>query len=355
MRFRCVQLSSRRFLSFISALIMACFMVQWGCGDSPGPVDIDTSRASEFGFQRNVRTSQIEEGKVAYKTFCIGCHGEAGDGNGVAARFLDPRPRNFINTRFKFSSTRAGQLPTVEDLRGTIIGGLKGSAMPGWDMLPARTVTALVAYIKTFSPKWQEKSPASAIPAVDDPYRSSKDKSEAIARGEALFHGFATCWTCHPSYVSTQKINEYLVEMENPTRDVFRDHLFQPEGKPNSEGEMVYPPDFKRDFVRAGAHVEVLYRSISAGISGTAMPTWVDSMDVMSSHDSNVKLTSSADLWALAYYVQSLVLTRPARLEPDTLTIRSRPQKILRLGEAFVPIEEVIDTGETDEEFIEDD
>ncbi len=343
------------FVACASVMAAVCLLGPMGCSDAPGPVDIDTSRAAEFGFQQSVRTSQIEEGHAAYKTFCIGCHGEAGDGNGNAARFLDPRPRNFINARFKFSSTRAGQLPTDEDLRGTIIGGLKGSSMPGWDMLPARTVTALVSYIKTFSPKWQEKSPASAIPSVDDPYRASEDKAEAIARGEAVYHGYATCWTCHPSYVPTEKINEHLVAMENSTRDVFRDHLFQPVGKPNAEGEMVYPPDFKRDFVRAGAQVDILYRSIAAGISGTAMPTWVDSMDVVSSHDSNVILTSAADLWALSYYVQSLVISRPARLEPDELVVRARPQKILQIGEAFVPVEEVIDTGETDEEFSEDD
>jgi len=85
------------------------------------------------------------------------------------------------------------------------------------------------------------------------------------------------------------------------------------------------------------------------------MPTWVDSMDVVSAHDSNVQLTSSADLWALAYYVQSLVLSRPARLDPDNLDLRPRPQKILQPGEAFVPILEEIDTGATDEEFSEDD
>ncbi len=355
MRVGHVQLAFRKLATLSSTLLVLVIVAQWGCGDDQGPKDIDTSRASEFGFQQSVRTSQIEEGGVAYKTFCIGCHGEFGDGNGKAARFLDPRPRNFIKARFKFSSTRAGQLPSDEDLRGTIIGGLKGSSMPGWDMLPARTVTALVAYIKTFSPKWQDKSLASAIPSVNDPYRAIEDKSAAIARGEAVYHGYATCWTCHPSYVSTQKINEHLVAMENSKRNAFRDHLFQSERKPNSEGEMVYPPDFKRDFVRAGAQIEILYRSIAAGISGTAMPTWVDSMDVASSHDSNVALTSSADLWALSYYVQSLVLTRPSHLEPVGLAMRSRPQKILKLGEAFVPIEEVIDTGSTDEEFSEDD
>jgi len=282
-----------------------------GCGGG-GETDVDTSRAAEFGFQTSVRTSLVQEGREAYNRFCQGCHGPEGDGNGPAARFLRPRPRNFQVANFKFSSTRSGQLPTDEDLKRTITEGLMGSAMPGWDLLPARTVTALVAYIKTFSPKWNERSAAPPIPQVNDPYRGLEDKSAAIARGEAVYHGFATCWTCHPSYVDTDKINEYLVAMENPTRDAFRNNLFQSEGKANSEGEVVFPPDFKRDFVRSGASIDDLYRSIGAGITGTAMPTWIDSMEIPSAHGGE-PLIRPNDVWAAAYYVQSLVLQRPAK------------------------------------------
>ncbi len=329
-----------------------------GCAGS-GETDVDTSRAAEFGFQTSVRTSLIEEGHEAYDMYCQGCHGPEGDGNGPAARFLHPRPRDFQLANYKFSSTRSGQLPTDQDLKRTITEGLRGSAMPGWDLLPTRTVTALVAYLKTFSPKWEERRDAPAIPQVSDPYRSSEDSSAAVARGEVVYHGFATCWTCHPSYVETDKINEHLVAMENPTRDAFRDNLFHAEGKINNEGEIIFPPDFRRDFVRAGASVDDLYRSIGAGITGTAMPTWIDSMEIPKSHGDG-PLVQPDDLWAMAYYVQSLVLERPAKFAAakvqDGYGPRAgRAQEIYAPGEKPPPPPEEppAETGEefTDEEF----
>jgi len=337
-----------------SLYALAAGVATWLLGGCGGETDVDTSRAAEFGFQTSVRTTLIEEGKQAYTTYCEGCHGVKGDGNGTAARFLHPRPRNFTLANFKFSSTRSGQLPTDEDLKRTITNGLRGSAMPGWDLLPARTVTALVAYIKTFSDKWEQYGDASPIPRVTDPYRGDEDKSAAIERGEAVYHGFATCWTCHPSYVDTDKINEYLVDMENPTRDTFRDNLFQSEGKPNNEGEIIFPPDFKRDFVRSGPDVDNLYRSIGAGITGTAMPTWIDSMQIPSA-DGERMLVKREDVWAVAYYVQSLILERPARVaaaEGRYAPRDGRAQTILKVGEVPKPPPEPepVETGEEFEE-----
>jgi len=341
----------RRFLlrGFVAFVVVFSYS---GCSDEEG--DIDMSRPSEFGFQTSVKTTLVEEGHSAYKTYCIGCHGEKGDGNGVAARFLSPRPRNFQEAKFKFSSTRSGRLPTDEDLRRTIMRGLKGSAMPGWDMIPARTVNALIAYIKTFSPRWKENRPATRIPIVDDPYRSMRDKSKAIARGRAVYHGFSTCWSCHPSYASPDEINAYLVAMDKAPSAGFRPNLHESEGKPNEEGEVIYPPDFRRDFIRAGGQVDDLYRSIAAGISGTAMPTWIDSMESHRSSKPDEIVTSAEDIWALAYYVRSLILERPSRFDPQSVAVRERPQRIYAEGEAFEPVREIESTT-TDEEFGEDD
>lgn len=337
-----------------AGLGVMCLVVLGACGGDETP-DVDTSRASEFGFQTSVYTSQVKEGKRAYNTYCVGCHGEKGDGWGEAARFLLPSPRDFQTASFKFSSTRSGRLPTDDDLRRIITEGLKGSAMPGWDLLPPRTVTALISYIKTFSPKWKQRDPAPRIPLVNDPYRRLNDKSDAVRHGEVIYHGYATCWTCHPSYVSEDRINDHLEAMENPRREGFRPGLFESEGKLNQVGEVIYPPDFRRDFVRAGTDVEDLYRSIAAGITGTAMPTWIDSMDFEGS-GSEGPLVQQADLWAVAYYVQSLILERPAKFVDGAPPIRERKHEIFPPGER--PVREIPDpmdeTPVLDEDFEEE-
>jgi mono/diheme cytochrome c family protein len=314
------------------------------------PDETDTSQLKNVNV-RSVDESVLADGERAYNMYCAGCHSEDGNGNGASAGFMHPRPRNFQEARFKFSSTRAGRLPRDEDLKRTIRNGLRGSAMPAWPLLPEQTVDSLVAYIKTFSDEW-DRRPAAEIPVVDDPYRSKEDKSEAIARGEVIYHGFATCWTCHPAYVSESRLNEHLVAMDNPPRPSFRPGLTESEKKVNAAGEMTYPPDFKRDHVRGGMSVDDLYRSIAAGITGTAMPTWVDSIAY---HDSNGAIISRPDdIWAMAYYVQDLIRQKPSKMQPGSFVVRDRTQKLYFDGEIPPPIE-LAEESESDEEFTEDD
>ena len=345
----------RRARSRCAGVLFLVGFVVSGCGrDHDDRSDASLPDVS-LGLPKSAQETLLAEGQAAYETYCIGCHGATGDGHGAAAGFLSPRPRDFQKANFKFSSTRSGRLPADEDLKRTIRFGLKGTAMSAWDRLSDRTVAALVAHIKTFSPKWRERQPAQAIPLVEDPYRSTPDKSEAIARGEMIYHGYATCWTCHPAYVSDAKINEYLVAVESSPRPGFRQDLRHSVGKVNTEGELTYPPDFLRDFVRSGATVADLYRSIAAGITGTAMPTWVDSMEYAST-EGHGPLVETQDLWAISYYVQSLLARRPAKLAMGSFDIRERPRAIYLHGEipppAVSPELEVLQGGE---DFFDDD
>ena len=194
---------------FASILITEC--------DSRG--DFQKSGSPTSSNQPYLDDLMIHNGEIAYKTYCIGCHGENGDGGGEAAIFLHPRPRNFQTANFKFSSTRAGQLPTDKDLQRTILQGLMGTSMPAYPLLPQKTVDAQIQYIKTFSPKWNEKIPAIMIPYVVDPYQLLEDKSAAIARGEAVYHGYVNCWACHPLQ-SCRNIDGFLMRKVIQTKKV---------------------------------------------------------------------------------------------------------------------------------------
>lgn len=339
-------------------LVLACLVA---CHASCGPAEErgEASKPSEFGFQKSRQDTLLSEGEAAYALYCVGCHGQDGDGRGEAAGFFKPTPRDFTQADFKFSSTRSGQLPRDDDLHRTIKHGLRGSAMPAFHLLQDPTIDALIAYIKTFSPKWTDREPARAVAVVNDPYRDDPDKAEARARGELVYHGYATCWTCHPAYVSHARINEYRGAVGAPEKEAFRDNLSESAAKPNSKGEVAFPPDFKRDFVRAGADVDILYRSIAAGITGTAMPTWVDSMEIPGPTPDDPPRIEPSDLWAVAYYVQDLIAQRPKLLKADEIKIRERPPKMIYLHGAIpepsVPgIEEEDDALELDEDEFED-
>ena len=75
----------------------------------------------------------VEQGRSIYFRRCSFCHGLLGDGNGPAADYLDPRPRDFTLGTFKFRTTQSGELPTDEDLFRTVSRGLSGTGMQAFD------------------------------------------------------------------------------------------------------------------------------------------------------------------------------------------------------------------------------
>jgi len=72
-------------------------------------------------------------GKKLYQRWCTQCHGDEGKGDGPAAEFVYPRPRDFTLALFKVRSTPSGQLPTDHDLFKVISEGLPGTSMPAWN------------------------------------------------------------------------------------------------------------------------------------------------------------------------------------------------------------------------------
>src|SRR5579872_7438206 len=102
-----------------------------------------------------------------YRRYCVGCHGEMGDGNGENTPWLDPKPRDFQLAIFKCRSTPTGTLPTDQDLFDTIARGLDRSNMPIWNTFTKDERADLVAWIKHFSPRWQNEKagPPIQIPA----------------------------------------------------------------------------------------------------------------------------------------------------------------------------------------------
>src|SRR5262249_24929785 len=111
-----------------------------------------------------VIAGKAERGKELYRRYCIYCHGPSGDGTGENAPYMDPKPRDFTQATFKCRSTPTGSLPLDSDLYDTITRGVHASGMPSWRPLTGQQRADLVAYIKTFSPRFKEEKPAAAIP-----------------------------------------------------------------------------------------------------------------------------------------------------------------------------------------------
>src|SRR5579863_7378581 len=134
----------------------------------------------------------VNHGKALYQRYCIFCHGQYGDGNGESAPYLDPKPRDFTKATFKCRSTPSGDLPLDSDLYDTITRGVHASGMPSWRPLLRQERADLVAYIKTFSPRFQEEQPVAPIQIPPEPATSA----ESVKRGGQLFQSM-NCGLCH--------------------------------------------------------------------------------------------------------------------------------------------------------------
>jgi mono/diheme cytochrome c family protein len=237
---------------------------------------------------------QLEEGRQAYAMYCVGCHGEKGDGNGPAARFLSPKPRDFRVGRLKFAAVPANSPPTDDDYLRVMQHGLHGTAMPAWSLVPLSEQKAIVAYIKTFYPNWAKDDPVPPVVMPADPWRGKPEAG--IAEGERLYHGFAACYNCHPAYATKAKISELSASYKMPVSE-FRPALYESVEKESDWGANIRPPDFLSDRIKLATSRDLLALVIATGVGGTAMPSWASSL-------------TPEQLWGLTYYVESLIAKR---------------------------------------------
>jgi len=214
-------------------------------------------------------TGHAGNAKEDYRRYCVGCHGDLGDGQGENTPWLDPKPRDFTIAQFKCRSTPTGTLPTDEDLFNTIARGLDNSNMPPWNTFTKQQRADLVAYIKHFSAKWQTEKAGTPIQVPPEP----EVTADRIKAGQALFKRLE-CWKCHG------------VEGRGngPSADTLTDDLNRP----------IKPFDF-HDGTRfkCGASDADLYKIFMTGLDGTPMPSFAD----------NVK---PDEAWDLVLYLRTL-------------------------------------------------
>jgi mono/diheme cytochrome c family protein len=195
-----------------------------------------------------------KHGKALYIRYCIFCHGPEGDGRGESAPYLDPKPRDFTKALFKCRSTPSGTLPLDSDLYHTISRGIHATGMPSWKPLLPQERADLVAYIKTFSPAFQEEQPGTPVAIPPEPPSSA----ENIKRGAALFQSM-NCWSCHG-------------------KDG-RGHGPSAASLTDDRGYPIVPFDFTsgRQF-KCGDSDQDMFRDLVTGLDGTPMPSFANAM-----------------------------------------------------------------------------
>jgi cytochrome c oxidase cbb3-type subunit I/II len=219
-------------------------------------------------------------GREVYLRRCVGCHGEKGDGNGAAATFLNPRPRDFRDAVFKFRVTPSGALPTEGDLYRTVTRGIRGTAMPPWHEIPEKDRLAVILFVKTFSPLWKEKSLKAAPVTLPDPPPPSE---ELIAQGEKVYINEGRCWNCHGG-PGTKDDKPFTYPWGlGPSAPTLKDDW----------GFPLLATDFTTGIFKSGPDVTDIFRTMSTGLNGAAMPSFAENL-------------TEEQRWAVSYYILSL-------------------------------------------------
>ena len=213
--------------------------------------------------------TDVNLGKTRYQQHCAGCHGERGDGAGLAARFLFPKPRDFRAGRFRLVSTANAQ-PTLDDIQAVLVRGMPGSAMPPWLKLTDGDRSALAQYVielrrqgirdreKASAAENGEEFDAKAVealvkqmtaPGVPIPAPAiAASTAESVARGKERF--LKVCAACHGA---TGKGDG-------------QEKMIDAEGWPDR------PRDLTRGIFKGSPDPQSVYRRIFGGMPGTPMP-----------------------------------------------------------------------------------
>lgn len=210
----------------------------------------------------------ISTGKKIYEKRCLPCHGIEGKGDGPAAKFMEPKPRNFTTAHFILRTTPWMSLPTDGDLFDIITHGAKTTSMPAWERLPEQERWQVMHYIKTFSERFKKEGAPQPI-SIGSEITVTPD---AVEKGKELFKK-TKCLLCHGEEgrangpITVTLKNEWGIQFT--ARDLTKGWRF-----------------------KGGNTLKDIYVTITTGFNGTPMGSYAD-------------ILTDEERWNLAAYVKS--------------------------------------------------
>jgi len=250
---------------------------------------------------------RLKRGAEVYRQQCQQCHGISGDGEGPAAAYLTPRPRDYRRGIFKFTSTPYGAKPRREDLLRTIERGVVGTSMPSFRLMPKRDLEAVLDYVLALTHRGEleqllivqaeadgeltKESVDELVQSIVERWSNARDNvvepaskmpvmtAETVAAGAEIFQK-RECFKCHGRDGRGGLAGG--IEVGN-----------------DAWGRKDPAADLTSGMLHGGQAPLDIYRRISSGINGTPMPAFKDSFT-----------NEPEAIWQLTHYVLSLANQR---------------------------------------------
>ncbi len=252
---------------------------------------------------------QLKLGMEVYTRRCAQCHGVSGDGDGPAAKYLYPRPRDYRRGLFKFTSTPYGYKPRRADLIRTLRRGIPGTSMPSFARLSPAELEAVTDYVIALSrrgeletqlvleadpdePEFDPEVVQEFIDAITESWKTAEYSevmpltplpeftADDVTLGKELFTAADVgCSKCH----GNDGRGQTAANVVTPLKDMW--------------GQHARAADLTSGILRGGGEPIDIYRRIYNGINGTPMPGF----------STSEKIRENPELvWKLVAYVLSV-------------------------------------------------
>jgi mono/diheme cytochrome c family protein len=285
------------------------------------PEDKQPAEAKEPLLVESVDRMHLRHGREVYTRQCAGCHGITGDGQGPAAAYLNPPPRDYRLGRFKFTSTPRGSKPRREDLVRIIRHGAKGTSMPTFRFMSQEDLEAVIDYVILLSSRGEVeyrlmKFSEGQLGEEDDiDAQTVAEQAQLIAQSWADADlNIVRPLTPQPQYTpeSVEAGARAFVQL-----NCYKCH--GKDGRGNKQfdvgkddwGRIAYAADLTTGMLHGGRRPVDIYRRIYSGINATPMPAFAQP----DTGKGETELQRSQTIWNLAHFITTVVEGKPLPAE----------------------------------------
>jgi DMSO reductase family type II enzyme heme b subunit len=220
-----------------------------------------------------------EFGQQLYARHCEACHGTQGDGQGIAAAYLFPKPRNIQAGRFRLIST-SNNVPSRDDLHAVLLRGIPGSSMPPWAHLSQVERDALVDEVMRLRLLGARARYVTILREEDELTDEEISAEDVQQETQEYVDGFTTPGESTPVPDFGPPTEEGLARAKEAYATFGCLQCHGNEGKGDGvqkmvddEGYPTAPRDFTAGIFKGGSDPASLYRRIAYGMPGTPMPS----------------------------------------------------------------------------------
>jgi len=274
-------------------------------------------------------------GAQVYAKRCVQCHGVSGDGAGPAAEFLKPRPRDYRQGTFKFTSTPYGVRPRREDLIRTVREGVVGTSMPSFALLPPTELAAVVDYVILLSQRGETEVLWTAYTEAEEEMEFNDVYQEVLASWQLGAESVVRPLTVMPAMTPESiELGRQAFLSEGCSK------CHGPDGRGKTQdnvgtdvwGFPTNAADITAGMLHGGQRPIDIYRRISSGINGTPMPSFRAVFDPEGKDPATAKNPDT--MWHLVHYVLHVANQRRATLPPEPSLRAPRPAEATATSES---------------------